>query len=239
MDDGSRDERRVPSAPGRVIGKVIKSDSADVLSAGERGNSGVAVKRAGVVNAEEFEARAQAKHIITEAQQRAEEIKADALRFKEEVFSKARDEAKAEVQARATEELARAKMQAGQMLADSEKSALDLALKIAAKIIGRDLERDPEALLDIVANCTEAARSARALVLKVHPDDAKLLRDKRPKLMELIGRAVDLTIRDDSDVSPGGCIIQTEFGTIDGQIRTQFEMLRNVLMPNDGKKEAK
>jgi type III secretion protein L len=57
--------------------------------------------------------------------------------------------------------------------------------------------------------------------------------------MELIGRAVDLSIRDDADVERGGCVIQTEFGTIDGQIRTQFEMLRNVLMPADGKKEVK
>ena len=32
-------------------------------------------------------------------------------------------------------------MQAGQILADSEKEVLELALKVAGKIIGRDLER--------------------------------------------------------------------------------------------------
>lgn len=234
-DDEAEKKPPTGSAP-RVIGKVIKG--AGDLPLGEKPLL-PPPRRAGVLNAEEYEAKTSAKQIILEAQQKAEEIKAEALRFKEEVFAKARDEAKADVQARAAEELARAKMQAGQIISDAEKDVLDLALKIAAKIISRDLERDPQVLLEIVANCTEAARASKAMILRVHPEDGKLLREKRPRLMELIGRAVDISIRDDAEIERGGCIIQTEFGTIDGQIRTQFEMLRNVLMPADQRKEVK
>jgi type III secretion protein L len=235
MDDGNPNERRVPSAS-RVLGKVIKSGALEEGGMTEKPMLHPP-RRAGVVNAEEFEAHTRGKEIIQEAQRKSEEIKAEALRFKEEVFSKAREEAKADVQARAAEELARAKMQAGQILADSEKNAVELALKIAAKIIGRDLERDPELMMEVVANALQSTRSNKSMMLKVHPEDGKILRDKRPKLMELIGRSVDISIRDDGDVERGGCIIQTEFGVIDGQIRTQFEMLRNVLMPSDAKKE--
>ena len=241
MDDGPRDERRPSGGVPRVIGKVIKGDSGDIsplAPVAPAGGAGPAPRR-GVVNAEEYEAKTVAKQIIADAQARAEEIKAEALRFKEEVFAKARDEAKADVQARQAEELARAKMQAGQIIADSEKDVVDLALKVAAKIISRDLERDPELVMEIVASCTEAARSSKAMIMKVHPEDGKLLREKKPRLIELIGRAVDISIRDDSEVERGGCIIQTEYGTIDGQIRTQFEMLRNVLMPADARKEVK
>ena len=224
-----------------MIGKVIKGDSGEIsplVPAAPAGGGGPPPRR-GVVNAEEYEAKTVAKQIIADAQAKAEEIKAEALRFKEEVFAKARDEAKADVQARQAEELARAKMQAGQIIADSEKDVLDLALKVAAKIISRDLERDPDLVMEIVASCTEAARSSKAMIMKVHPEDGKLLREKKPRLIELIGRAVDISIRDDSEVERGGCIIQTEYGTIDGQIRTQFEMLRNVLMPADARKEVK
>lgn len=237
------DERRPP--PSRILGKVIKSEVAEAAVAAERAPlaekapPAPAPRRGGVLNAEEFEAMTQAKQIIADAQKKSEEIKAEAHRFKEEVFAKAREEAKADVQARAAEELARAKMQAGQLLADTEKDVVELALKMAAKIIGRDLERDPELVLEIAANAIEVVRGSKAMVLKVHPDDGKLLREKRPRLMELIGRAVDIAIRDDDEIERGGCIIQTEFGTIDGQIRTQFEMLRNVLMPDGQKKESK
>lgn len=235
MDDGS--ERRVPgSGASRVLGRVIKGD------AGESLNEKPILpppRRAQVVNAEEFEAKTVGKQIIAEAQARAEEIKAEALRFKEEVFAKAREEAKADIQARSAEEIARAKLQAGQIISDAQKDVLELALMCANKIIGRDLERSPELVLEIVANCTEAARSSKAMVIKVNPEDGKLLRAKNPRLMELIGRTVDVSIRDDNDVERGGCIIRTEYGTIDGQIRTQIDMLRNVLTPTETKKEVK
>lgn len=246
MDDGPRDERRPPGAAPRVIGKVIKgSDSGEhapversIASGSPVGGGGGPPRRA-VVNAEEYEAKTTAKGIIAEAQAKAEEIKAEALRYKEEVFAKARLEAKADVQARAAEELARAKVQAGQIVADSERDVLELALKVAAKIISRDLERDPELVLEIVAACTEAARSSKAMIIKVHPEDGRLLREKKPRLIELIGRAVDISIRDDAEVERGGCVIQTEYGTIDGQIRTQLQMLQNVFLPAEGKKEIK
>lgn len=236
MDD-PRDNRRPGMAP-RVIGKVIKSGEAVEAPALEK-PSVPSPRRAGVLNAEEFEAHGKAKEIIAEAMKKAEEIKLEALHFKEEVFAKARDEAKAEVQARAAEELAKAKMQAGAILAEGTQDALELALKIAAKIIGRDLERDPDVVAEICANAMEAARSAKAMVIRVHPEDGRLLREKRPRLMELIGRAIDLSIRDDADIERGGCVIQTEFGTIDGQLHTQFEMVRNLLMPADARKEVK
>ena len=36
----------------------------------------------------------------------------------------------------------------------------------------------------------------------------------------------------------GGCVIQTEFGTIDAQLDTQFEMLAQVLIADTAKKEG-
>jgi type III secretion protein L len=217
-------------------GKVIKGDAAEGIM-----DKPVLPppRRAGVLNAEEFEAHSTAKQIVLDAQKKADEIKAEARAYRDEVFAKAREEAQADVQSRAAEELARAKLQAGTIVAEAERDIVDLALKIAAKIIGRDLEREPAVLAEIAATAIESARSAKAMVLRVNPEDGKLLREKRPRLMELVGRAVDLSIRDDVDVEKGGCVIQTEFGVIDGQLRTQFEMLRNVLMPADAKREVK
>lgn len=235
MDDGSRDDRRPGATSGpRVIGKVIKSESSDLSLGGEKGP-----RRAGVVNAEEYEARNVAKQIIAEAHKKAEEIKEEARLGKEQVFARARDEAIAEVKAQATEELARAKLQAGQVLAASEHDIVDLSLKIAAKIIGLDLERDPALVLEVAANVIQSIRAAKAMVLRVHPEDGKILRAKKPNLLELVGRSIDVGIRDDADVERGGCMVQTEFGVIDGQIRTQFEMLENVFLPKSAKKETK
>ena len=233
MDD-SRDERRPSGSSGsapRVIGKVIKGDGRDAAVA-ER-PALAPPRRAGVLNAEEYEAHQTAKQIIADAQKKAEEIKAEALRFKEEVFAKARDEAKADVQA-APGRGDRPRQDAGR--ADDRRTprrtCSSWRSKIAEKIIGRTWSATPTCSSTSSPTPFRTCARAKAMELRVHPEDGKILREKRPRLMELIGRAVDLAIRDDSEVERGGCIIQTEFGTIDGQLRTQFEMLRNVLIPD-------
>lgn len=191
-----------------------------------------------VLNSEEFEAKSAAQKIIEEAKAQAAEILAQAERDKEDIFAQAQAEGAEAAAAEATGELAKAKMQAGQVLADSEASLVKLALQVAEKIIGEDLKRDPQVVLAICATAIEQVRYAKAMVLRVNPSDGALLREKRPRLMERVARTVDIAIKDDPEVEPGGCILQTEFGTVDAQLKTQFEMLRQVLVPDTAKKEG-
>jgi type III secretion protein L len=232
MDDGHRDERRPGTSGARVIGKVIKGDHSS--DAPERARPA----RPGVLNAEEFEARTVAQKIIDDAKRAAAELIEAAHRQKAEIFDQARAEAREEVIRESTTELARAKLQAGQILKACEQDAVNLACLVAEKIIGRDLQRDPSLVLEICATAIESVRSAKSMVLRVNPRDGAQLREKRPTLIEMIGRTVDLAIRDDSDVEPGGCIIQTEFGTVDAQLKTQFEMLKNVLVPDASRRDG-
>ncbi|MFT3838020.1 MAG: FliH/SctL family protein [Myxococcaceae bacterium] len=231
-DNGGRPVR----GPSLVRAKVIRGDAAEVPL--DRPALGPP-RGGGVLRGDEAEARTTAQGIVQKAQQEAQAIIAAAARKKDEIFRKATEDAKAEVVARASEEIAKAKLQAGQVLAASEKDILELALRVSQKIIGRDLERDPKVVVEICANAIENARSAKALTLLVNPKDGQTLRDSRPKLMEAIGRAVDIAIKDDPDIQPGGCIIKTEFGTIDAQLSTQYDMLKNLLFPEAGKKEVK
>ncbi|HSP78349.1 MAG TPA: FliH/SctL family protein [Myxococcaceae bacterium] len=220
-----------------AIGKVIKGDSgAEASGGGER--PVLRPPRPGVMNAEVFEARQSAQGILEEAQREKERILAEAQKEREEVLAKAREQGRQEGLAQATELILRAKMQAGQLLDQHERDAVALACKIAERIIGRDVEREPSLLADIAARAIEELRSARAVVLRVHPKTAAVLRSRKAELMELIGRAVDVAIREDTEVAPVGCIVQTEFGTVDAQLPTQFEMLQNVLLPEQGKKEG-
>ncbi|MHA7632638.1 FliH/SctL family protein [Corallococcus sp. M7] len=222
-----------------AIGKVIKGDGlaeSVVVATSER--PALRPPRGGVMNAEVFEARQGAQGIIEEAQRERERILAEAQREKEELFAKAKELGRQEGIAQATELLLRAKMQAGEMLNSQEQDIIALSLRMAEKILGRDLEREPELLVDMCAAAIENLRNARAMVLRVHPKTATVLRAKRPQLMELIGRTVDLAIKEDPEVAPVGCIVQTEYGTVDAQLPTQLEMLQNLLQPDTGRKSG-
>ncbi|MBJ6763106.1 flagellar assembly protein FliH [Myxococcaceae bacterium JPH2] len=220
-----------------AIGKVIKGDgTAEPAIPAER--PVLRPPRAGVMNAEVFEARQGAHGILEDAQREKERILAEAQREREETIARAREQGRQEGLAQASEIILRAKMQAGEILASHERDVIELALKVAQKILGRDLERDPDLLVDMCASAIDNLRNARSMVLRVHPKTAAVLRAKKPVLMELIGRAVDLAIKEDQEVAPVGCIVQTEFGTVDAQLPTQFEMLQNILLPDSAKKEG-
>ncbi len=220
-----------------AVGKVIKGDSgSEPLPGGDRPS--LRAPRPGVMNAEVFEARQSAQVILEEAQREKERILAEAQREREELLAKAREQGRQEGLSQVTELMVRAKMHAGELLAQQERDVVALACRIAEKIIGRDVERDPSLLAEICARAIEELRNARAVVLRVNPKSAAVLRARKAELMELIGRAVDVAIREDADVAPVGCIVQTEFGTVDAQLPTQFEMLQNVLLPDQGRKEG-
>ncbi|MCP3163880.1 FliH/SctL family protein [Myxococcus qinghaiensis] len=221
-----------------AIGKVIKGDgTAEPSLVSERPM--LRPPRAGVMNAEVFEARQGAQGILEEAHREKERILAEAQREREELLVKTREQGRQEGLAQATEIILRAKMQAGELLGTYEKDIIALGLRVGEKIIGRSLEKDPDLMLELCASAIDNLRSARAMTLRVHPKTAAVLRAKKPVLMELIGRAVDLAIKEDPEVAPVGCIVQTEFGTVDAQLPTQLEMLQNVLLPDqNGPKEG-
>lgn len=222
-----------------AIGKVIKSEGgADPALDRERPPLPRPPRAGGVMNAEQYEAHG----IVATAKKQAEEILARAQAEREQSLQEGHrvgvEQGRQDGLREMSEAIARAHMQRGEILKSAEPQILELALKVAEKILGRDLEREPAVLLDLCATAVESVRNAKQMVLRVHPKASSLLRQRAPELLQLIGRTVDLAIKDDPDVEPHGCVIQTEFGTVDAQLRTQLEMLRNVLLPDDAKKEG-
>ena len=69
----------------------------------------------------------------------------------------------------------------------------------------------------------------------IAPEDAlayagKILRDHRKRLMDLLGRTKDIAVREDPEVKRGGCVVETDHGTIDAQLETQLQMLEAALL---------
>lgn len=186
--------------------------------------------RPGVVEAEVYEAHQRAKEIVEAAERQAEEIVAQAESEREDALGEAREQGRQEGLAQATEVLLRARQEAAALVERSEEELVRLALLVAEKIVGRALELDPNVILDISAQAIESVRQQRELVLRVHPEDAVRLRNSRKKLMDLLGRTKDIAVREDSEVERGGCVIETENGTVDAQLSTQLRMLEAALL---------
>ncbi len=191
-------------------------------------------RRGAVIDRDVFEARSEAQQIRDRALAEAEEMRKAAEVESEEIKARAyqlgyqegRDTGAAEL----TELIANHSVRLEQIEAQAEPQLRDLAVAIARKIIGKELEFHPEAVVDIVkAALAEKARLRREIFLRVNPADLQFIRDKKPDLLDVLSRAKEIGIREDPDVARHGVIIETDAGTIDAQLETQLEVFERVL----------
>ena len=204
-------------------GNIIKRTQAGASTT----TAGPVVKRAVV------EARAEARRLVTEAESEAkrvrEEAESEARELRERAFAEGREAALAEL----TELILEARARKDSALAESERDLLRLAVKLAEKIIGREVERDSSALADIVANALRHARHNETFTVRVNPADLPVVEAYRTRL-DPAGRARFLDVVADPAVGHGGCVIETESGTIDAQLDTQLRVLERALLARAG-----
>ncbi len=191
-------------------------------------------RRAGIIRGDVAEARGEAQAVRERAEAEAAEIRQrasdEAAQAKEEARAKGYAEGRDAGAAELVEVVARASRRLEQIEAQAVPQLRDLALTIARKIIGKELEAHPEAVVDLVKQALgEKARQRREIVLRVHPDDLALVRQHKPELLEVLSRAKEIGIREDPDVARHGVVIETDAGIIDAQLETQLAVFERVL----------
>lgn len=109
--------------------------------------------------------------------------------------------------------------------AEIQKVIAPVALKAAKKIVGRELETSEDAIVDIVLNSLKAVSQHKKITIFVNKKDIKFLEAQKPRLRELFEELEVLSIRERADITPGGCVIETEGGIINAQIENQWRVL--------------
>lgn len=165
-----------------------------------------------------FDARQAAERLLQQAQQEADRIRAQAV-------AEGRERGLAAV----TELLASARAAASRARASSAVELRVLAVRIAEKILGRELALRPDAVVDVVAEALAAAGTARQVVILCHPDDLAALERGRPRLLERASRAQVVQLRAAPNVERGGCIVETDLATIDARLSTQLDAVERAL----------
>jgi flagellar assembly protein FliH len=121
-------------------------------------------------------------------------------------------------------------------LAEAESAAVDLAFRIAEKVIGAAVAADPNVVLEVVAGALLRTTDRDHLVLEVNPRDFELVRDAASELAARLGGIRRMEVVSERRVEAGGCVVRTVEGEIDARISAQLERVRQILAetPTDG-----
>lgn len=110
---------------------------------------------------------------------------------------------------------------------DVEKMVIPVALKAAKKIVSKEIELSENAILDIVSANLKAVAQHKRVTIYVNKKDFEVVETNRPKLKQLFENLEVLSIRERADVTPGGCIIETEGGIINAQLENRWRILES------------
>lgn len=186
------------------------------------------------------EANAETDQERDDPQARAHALLAAAEQESAELIQEARDEVQAQIQQAAEmgkhEGFAQAEHMREQiavleqrMLQEVEGEVVRAALRISEELLAKEMAQRPTAVVDLVFTALKSARNAKDVYLRVNPRDAKILREHTGRLIDALGRAKEIDVREDRNVAPGGVLIQTESGVIDAQLETQLAEISMVL----------
>lgn len=106
-----------------------------------------------------------------------------------------------------------------------EKMVVPVALKAAKKIVGREIELSETAIVDIVSNSLKSVATHKKIIIYVNRKDLETLEKHKTKLKDLFENLETFTVRERSDIEPGGCVIETEGGIINAQLENQWRTL--------------
>jgi flagellar assembly protein FliH len=106
--------------------------------------------------------------------------------------------------------------------ADLTDRAVDLALEIAAAILGREVELAVDPAADALRRALVPVALDVPLVVRLHPDDLAAL---DPTVLG--GRPA--TVVPDARVAPGDAVVETEDGWIDSDVAGALARVRKVL----------
>ena len=194
------------------------------------GSSGSASSGGKVIKKDVHDAREQKKKILGEAEEEATGIIDKAKADAEKIRSEARDEGYEEGIGKLNDLLLEFHRKRDRMIEDSRSDLLRLSVRIAEKVLGRELEENEDALADIVIKAIRGIRHEKRIQIRVHPDDLEKIRSKRQKLLDEVGAGKELEFQEDRSVSPGGCIVETDLGIIDARLDTQLRVLERALL---------
>jgi flagellar assembly protein FliH len=110
---------------------------------------------------------------------------------------------------------------------DLGDTAAEIVFAAVAKILGDGFE--PSTAVAAVREAIRCSRERGRLLIRVAPEDFKLLSSYRAELLEGASTS-DVELVADEQVKCGGCLLEGASGTLDARLETQMQRLREALV---------
>jgi flagellar assembly protein FliH len=110
-----------------------------------------------------------------------------------------------------------------------EEEIVDLSVKIAERIVYREIQLDPSARKGILETGLKRLKDSDQITVRVAPEVCSAVRETLPELCEKNGISANVRIADDPDVCPGDYVLETDRCEIDGRVKQALQLIEEAL----------
>ena len=118
--------------------------------------------------------------------------------------------------------------QVPKILESLEKHVINLAADIATKIVA-DLPIDKTLVESVVKDALTKAEKDAEIVVLLHPEDLKLLTQGDSEFLKDSHGGNKVLFKPSSDVTRGGCLLDTHYGLVDARRETKAKLLKKAV----------
>lgn len=191
-------------------------------------------------------AREEARLIIAEAQEEADIIRGKVYEEAHQIREQAEKAGYEEGLNKAWEEMQKARAEAEierkeiieearriklEIMHSVEEDIVKLAMAIAKKVIVAELKTNRESILEVIREAISFLDQPENVTLRFNPQDMKIINllMKKGDFADIESEALNMELKPDSRITPGGVIVESDKGMVDAQIETRISSIEEAL----------
>ncbi|MFH1829443.1 MAG: FliH/SctL family protein [Pseudomonadota bacterium] len=222
-----------------MVGKIVKKselkEKPGIAPKTRASAADLIVDSSGIVHKKVLDASEEAGRILRDAEAKAVRITEESRKVlldaevkREDAIKKGYAEGESKGLAQVTEKLLNVEGIKERFYNEAEPQVMKLVMSIAEKVIGRIVLENQDMIRSVVHQALEKVIGDR-ITVKLNPEDYKRIMEADHEFRDVVDRTRRLMFREDESITRGGCIVETEVGTIDAQIDTQLAAIRKAL----------
>lgn len=109
----------------------------------------------------------------------------------------------------------------------AEKETVDLSLAVARKIIGQEIALDRQIVLNVVKGALDKVIDHDKVKIRINPQDLDAVQTALYEFIPHVEKLENVNFESDAAITPGGCVVETNFGTVDARLENQVEQIES------------
>ncbi len=115
------------------------------------------------------------------------------------------------------------------LFAKVEREMLEMTVDLAKKIVHHELSTREDSIQDIIHLAVQSVLDRESLTLRINPAEKIYAETYRPEIQRYFGDVKNLVIQPDPNIERGGCVVETNFGTIDARLERLNDQIDAIL----------